>query len=97
MSDFISRQAAIEAIERNAYRHTYIEQITGIIKQLPSADVRENVRGEWIEADTDKDFVTCSICKNKGYKDRMAWRPDYAKKYFNFCPNCGAYMRGEDA
>lgn len=35
--DTISRQAAIDAIERNAYRHTYIEQIVGIINALPSA------------------------------------------------------------
>ena len=37
MNDLISRQAAIDAIERNAYRHTYIEQIVDIIKGLPSA------------------------------------------------------------
>ena len=37
MSDLISRQAAIDAIERNAYRHTYIDQIVDIIKGLPSA------------------------------------------------------------
>ena len=35
--DLISRQAAIDAIERNAYRHTYIDQIVDIIKGLPSA------------------------------------------------------------
>ena len=35
--DAISRQAAIDAIERNAYRHTYIDQIVDIIKALPSA------------------------------------------------------------
>lgn len=37
MDDLISRQAAIDAIERNAYRHTYIEQIVDIINGLPSA------------------------------------------------------------
>lgn len=36
MSDLISRQAAIDAIERNAYRHTYIDQVIDIIKALPS-------------------------------------------------------------
>lgn len=39
MSDLISRQAAIEAIERNAYRHTYLDQIINIISNLPSAEV----------------------------------------------------------
>ena len=37
MDDLISRQAAIDAIERNAYRHTYIDQIVDIIKGLLSA------------------------------------------------------------
>ena len=66
-----------------------------MLKNEPAADVRENVRGEWIEADLDKNFIICSACKNAGYKDRMAWRPEYAAKYFNFCPNCGADMRGD--
>ena len=37
MNDLISRQAAIKAIECNAYRHTYIDQILDIIKSMPSA------------------------------------------------------------
>ncbi|MCR4671972.1 MAG: hypothetical protein K5637_01880 [Lachnospiraceae bacterium] len=37
MDDVISRQAAIDAIERNAYRHTYLDQIIDIISDLPSA------------------------------------------------------------
>lgn len=37
MNDLISRQMAIDAIERNAYRHTYIDQIVDIINALPSA------------------------------------------------------------
>lgn len=37
MKDLIDRQAAIDAIERKAYRHTYIEQIVDIINALPSA------------------------------------------------------------
>jgi len=41
MNDLISRQAAIDAIERNAYRHTYIDQIVDIIKGLPSAQLEQ--------------------------------------------------------
>ena len=50
--------------------------------------------GEWIEAELDKGFRVCSVCKNKGYKDKMAWRTDFIKSYLNFCPNCGARMKG---
>lgn len=36
MSDLISRLAAINALESKTYRHTYLDQIVGIIKDLPS-------------------------------------------------------------
>ena len=36
-TDTISRKAAIDAIEKNAYRHTYLDQIIDIIKALPTA------------------------------------------------------------
>ena len=58
-----------------------------IIDQQPTADVRENVKGEWIEI-TDKDApitYACSVC-GAGI--------DY-RGFANFCPNCGADMRGE--
>ena len=37
MDDLISRQAAIDAIKRNAYRHTYLDQIIDIVSELPPA------------------------------------------------------------
>jgi len=37
MDDLISRQETIEAIESRTYRHTYLDQIVGIIKDLPTA------------------------------------------------------------
>ena len=52
-----------------------------IIDDIPTADVRENVRGEWISI---MGHQVCSIC---GYKNDIV--PT------NFCPNCGADMRGE--
>lgn len=50
--------------------------------KIPTADVRENVSGEWI--DTTNYFMRwqCSVCGNH---TRDA-RPPY-------CPNCGADMR----
>ena len=37
MSDLISRQDAIDALDRDAYRHTYLDQIIEVIKNVPSA------------------------------------------------------------
>ena len=62
----------------------------------PSADVRENVKGKWIEVDAflqkDKDLIkgnkryTCSVC---GASDTHA-----THKEVPYCWFCGADMRG---
>ena len=57
------------------------------IKNSPTADVRENVRGEWIEVLRDTyggghfPYSKCSVCQSEQIMDS------------NFCPNCGADMR----
>lgn len=60
------------------------------IRRTPTADVRENVKGKWkIEYTGDgwNDYidVTCTNCG----KTIKRGEP------YNFCPNCGADMRGE--
>ena len=92
---YISREAAIEAIctegtrlERNGtMAMVEIKQwCVDLLEQLPSADVRENIKGEWIKQYFDfRDncqIYSCSKC-------------DYQDVDTNFCPNCGADMRGE--
>ena len=55
------------------------------IDNMPTADVRENVKGEWHDYQEGKwIYQQCSVC---GY--------DYAPRKYPFCPNCGADMRGE--
>ena len=46
--DLISRQLAINAIEKKAYRHTYLDQIIDIVSELPSAQ---------------PDIIRCRDCK----------------------------------
>lgn len=58
------------------------------ISEQPTADVRENIKGEWIEKN---DVCRCSVCgKEALWSERIGCvRTDY-------CPNCGAQMmRGE--
>lgn len=57
MDDLISRQAAIDAINREAYRHTYIYQIINIIERLPTAQ-SEYTRTVFIECE-------CYLTKDK--------------------------------
>ena len=101
MSDYISREAAVESIasalmqmdDPDAPRRTvedYMPLAESMIRGVPTADVRENVRGEWIESDTDG-FV-CSVCRN-GYKCQPTLM---GEPMFEYCPVCGADMRGSD-
>lgn len=89
MSDYISRQAAIDSIWDGTNYDIYTKEAKEHLEELPSADVRENVSGEWQKVDEQPYFrkhfhkVCCSVCRKQGYD------------YWNFCPNCGAEMRGE--
>lgn len=61
----------------------------------PTADVRENVHGEWIKNE-DRAGWHCSCC---GVDDFYAYLWDNIAKYElqdKYCPNCGAEMNIED-
>jgi len=58
-----------------------------MVHALPAADVRENVKGEWIERRNGQ--YECSVCGETfciPYIDNK-----------NFCMSCGADMREEEA
>ena len=52
-----------------------------VLPTIPTADVRENVRGEWMP------MFGKNVCNRCGHKIDIV--PT------NFCPNCGADMRGK--
>lgn len=107
MTEYISREAAISHPFANGqYDHAHANQqfIRGHesykewIENLPAADVKPVVRGEWNEIErggllTRYALFRCTHCGNifKVYEDTLnAGRGDK-----NFCPNCGADMRKE--
>ena len=102
MSDLIDRQAAIDALEKVAElypwkvpgnRNSYSQyneawqdalgRAEGVIGNLPSAQP-ERIRGRWIEKPHVHGVAYCSLCDYELHTNDT-----------NFCPNCGADMRGE--
>lgn len=82
MAEYIDRQA-VNNLLYNLRTHRTIWRITGEIdvnelNSIPTADVRENVKGEW---EPRGGYYYCSQCGA-----RYEWGG-------NFCPNCGADMR----
>ena len=86
MKEYIEKDLIRRVIESPRSK----EQMINILKGLPTADVRENVKGEWIkEVDTMGGYddytpinYYCSICGYLSMDGRT-----------NYCPNCGADMR----
>ena len=98
MSDLIDREAAIEYLKRiidatntdGRYNLGFIDGLEFCINHLstePSIQP-EQKKGKWIERPiAGCATVRCSVCTELFWKNRGRW---------NFCPNCGAEMEGEE-
>lgn len=99
MSDYISREAAIEKIREACCtdcggssaaicRFCDFENAVRLIKSLPAADVEPVRHGRWGKKQGGFwEFAACSLCGEK--TPTVGIIP-------NFCPNCGAKMKLED-
>ena len=102
MDEYIKREALKEVVANLRWSNHLNKEATlnlmdRAIDNLPAADVVERKRGEWIgEADgyADGELVydvwycsECNHCIDDGTDDPTMLP--------NFCPNCGADMRGE--
>lgn len=100
MSDLIDRQAIFKKVEKirqglqmmdDTRRASLI--MNGMylcekeVRNLPSAQP-ERKKGRWIKNST---HINCSVCKH------CSWSLTFEDtvRRFNFCPNCGAEMKGE--
>ena len=100
MTDLISRQAAIKAIDGlpncyNGYSDTYDKAyIIGVLEELPTVEPK---RGKWEPyMFGDERWHMCSEC---GIADKygMKYKDFYGKENLvlavrNYCPYCGARM-----
>lgn len=88
----MSRYIDADKLERKYMEADYMDNDTAyeVIAELdaqPTADVRENVKGEWIKLDEEPVYIIeCSECGDKLLN--MIGQP-----LPKFCSNCGADMR----
>lgn len=90
MSDYIEREETIVSVLETAcnileFYPSEQQAISDAIKKIPKANVHPVVRGRWrwVGQDQWNDCYECSQC-GKMNTDNS-----------NFCPNCGADMKGE--
>ena len=95
MADYISREAAVAIFRAKADMgvltpaQTYFNRAADMIDLLPAADVEPVRHGRW-KGESGLFQGECLVC---GYMtfDKTA---DWARKYWKYCPNCGAKMKG---
>lgn len=113
MSDYIKREELLARLNKTlsdckrckdddtVFAYT-IQGVITTVKEIPAADVRENVRGEWINiCNYDRSMGTnynrwmCSCC---GFRAKHGWEHTRTGRCteYNYCPNCGAGMKTYD-
>lgn len=95
------RYIDIEPIEKAAHDYGYLVVSIALINEQPTADVVERKHGEWKERKTfyagaknpieEWQSARCSICGKYHTTPYLYYFDD-----FDYCPNCGAEMKGED-
>lgn len=100
MSDFISREAAIEEIDKwldavgtalVGKGLSYYGELIGCIEDAPAADVAPVVHGRWhLLDDCANAGLYCSACGRRVHREEFA----YKKLRSKYCPHCGARMDG---
>lgn len=78
-----------------------IGDILDLLEDYPSDDVVERKRGKWIYdtlGEMNMPIVKCSECEltEPWFDDEGMGFTLHGQKYANFCPNCGADMRGDN-
>ena len=88
MKDYIEREAACELLAMALDDDWEPKYAADRMNNIPAADVRPVVRGEWEVKGQD---IYCSVCG-----EESGYNPFGASTFSHFCPNCGADMRGDD-
>lgn len=80
--------------------HSTTMTISEFINLQPSVDARPNIRGEWEQVVSGYAILMrCNQCKNAISEYdffEICRKVNHGSKLLDFCPNCGADMRGEN-
>lgn len=74
-------------LQEYEHKYLYTHEVFNEIWNMPIADVRENTRGDWLKGEDGVDWGywrRCSICGHGQLE------------ISNFCPECGANMKGKE-
>ena len=72
------------------------EKMVDFIKKFPTDNVKEIVRGKWSDEIGDSHSSgKYRVCSNCGKNTFILWssKQGLERNDYDFCPNCGAYMR----
>ena len=90
----IGKMPSIEAVPME-----YHDKVCEEMARRHQAEILEltadRPQGEWIWGNEKKSWHKCSVCGEPAYSyyDELA---DDVEELFDFCPNCGARMKGAD-
>lgn len=96
MKDYIEREAAL-AYAKKAWSKGL--NVVEYLEEVPAADVRPVVRGEWLEENTrpKSSQFYCSVCHRTAYDPQPTRSKGWVKRCrYAYCPNCGSYNRGDE-
>lgn len=103
MADYIERQRLKDAIladcqHLSCFDESFFDMVMNDVYEIPTANVREDVQGEWLNFYGDFSVAECSECANC-YEVSPDDEPteeffETFKLFYKFCPNCGARMVG---
>lgn len=96
---YMSAQIQIHKTELLYLNSLVHKKIQLLIKDAPTVDVTDtNVgrKGKWIENEDDYYSVYTIECSNCHHEWCFEVGEDVKELDYNFCPNCGADMRGEE-
>ena len=96
MAEYIKKQHLMDFLdgcieeEKGNRSQIIVEAIKMTVERMPSADVVERKTGKWIDVD---DYIISGSCSACGWQAHL-YEDDVVG--MNFCPNCGADMRGRE-